>query len=286
MRQGCIYGIFFLWVATSVGCVGGGKIDRTNATLAENLEQLKVLNKNFVAASRTVGDLRQPMDKMVEVLEKRDAEFSKFVEQGTAVSQKTLALLSTITPESIQTYGADLHNLTTEVADFNDQLAKKEGNFQTLLSQMSQISSNLRIMGKVADLMGLVSPEDRINLTEPAVAIIDTTAYLNDAARQSTADKIQKERKISWLSEKTVPNALKTLEDVDRSLNTLATWIKPLKIDEVRRLVQSNMDDVKAKLIEEIRKEAPQIGPLTEAINDHTAAMKLVAVAMGLRILP
>src|ERR1051326_1400296 len=146
--------LFITLVLTAIGCVDNGKIDKTNAILEANQDQLKEINANMVKETSRLVD---PFNAMVTLFENRDEDLRTFFLKGTKATEQFSNFLSSITPETIEQVADSFKSGAQGLADFNRALVEKEPAYMAMLQQLI---TSLTVLGRMGGALGLVSPED------------------------------------------------------------------------------------------------------------------------------
>lgn len=177
-------------------CIDDSKIDNTNATLLLNLEELRKMNTNFVAASSNLVKLGEPVDKMAEqfgrlsaIFEKTQDDFARFMQVGTQASTELLRLSSFITPENIRKYEEQWNKAVTTFADFNHQLSERGDNMEQLLRQLTLSSAMVVKMGRLA---GIVQPDEWDLIRDGMIEVVESSADVSVSVQSKTIAALER----------------------------------------------------------------------------------------------
>jgi hypothetical protein len=151
-----VVGTALLVVLLGAGaCMNEGKIDTTNQTLAQSLDELKTLNKNMLAASdRLSKDLGEPVKEMAKGFTRVADAF----EANMDATQNILKLVQAIRPEEFELVHAQFLQASDAFAAFTKRLAEEGTDLETLGAQSASV---LKVIGSLAPLISQVSSPHR-----------------------------------------------------------------------------------------------------------------------------
>lgn len=265
-------------------CLDSGKIDTTNATLADNLEELRKLNKNFVAASNNLLKLGEPVDKMAEqfgrlsaVFEKTQDDFTRFMQVGTKASEELLRLSTFITPEKIRQYEAQWNEAVTQFSDFNRDLSERGEDLTQLLRQLTLSSAMVVKMGRLA---GIMQPDEWDLIRDGMIAVVDSSGDLGASVQNKTREVLQRLDKAP-LSPETIENLAANLQKLGSAADK---WL-PLA-DKAGVMLdgidQEQLNLFLEELLPNIERTLSVLEELTAAINTFNDTPGAAAAAKDL----
>ncbi len=145
-------------------CVDPGKIDQTNQTLKQNLQELRQLNQNFVKASEKMDEIGRPMAEMASEITRMTntiVDAGPEILKGVEAASNVIALIEEFRPEDFKRFGRQVAEFTEAFAELNYDLAEQGTDLPTLFSESAHVLSAL---GSVLPNLENVSSEDRMSV--------------------------------------------------------------------------------------------------------------------------